>query len=67
MKQAQIKRFNGTHSNFRAEWLNFGSPRLTTKEHWGRFNYCNAVRSSSEIQTSQCYCDVIIPKNTKVH
>jgi len=46
------------------------SQRLAAEEQWEwRFNYCtvNAGRSPSEMQTTLCYCDIIIPTNTKVH
>ena len=66
-----MKRLNGTHSNFRAEWLKIldlldlqGQPQ---NNNGIDLIIVNAVRSSSEIQTSQCCCDAIIPKNTKVH
>jgi len=44
------------------------SKRLATERHlkW-RLNYYKSARSPSEMQTSPCQCDIIIPTDTKVH
>jgi len=69
MKQAQIKRLNDTHSNFKAEWLK--DPDLKGQLQKDTANedlvVMNVARSPSEMQTNQCYCDIIILTDTKVH
>jgi len=40
----------------------------TTDVHWEwRLNCCKCCQITVEMKTSPCYCDIIIPTDTKVH
>jgi len=67
MKQTQRKSLNGLYNNYRVVKRS-KSQSSAAEVRWNEgLIIVNAARSSSELQTSPCYCDITIPPDTKVH